>query len=599
MRWLLLLASCAAQLVDPCAGNGGTCVALYVDASPPIDALDIRVTGPSWQQSKNSPSPGGKFSPPIAVALLFDNSLIDPSGSQLTFDVTGKSGSDAVAGATTSALVKRSSRTEVHVRLASAIPDLAVVNDLTAAIPIDLSVAADLPVIPVFNDLSSFDLTPPPMCTASSGCPVSFPICDPNTLMCRVCSGASEDATCLQRSAATPHCRLSGTNAGLCVACNLNADCPMATPVCNPDGTCRPCQAHAECASGVCDKSSGTCAAGSDTIYVDASNDPGQASCSDTGKDGTIAKPYCDIASALTLLGTTTRHYVHLAPSGNNYTGFELQDTQGRTYTFVGPGKDAPVKATIQAAVNMIAINIDPTASGQSVSLVLDGVTVIGNGTANLLVCNASVTTTGALTITDSSFSTGNSNGVVMNNMCSLNLSRSYISGVTNTGLYLNSLSTFVVQNVFIWGNGQGVDFESTSGVFNFNTVAYNSNNQGIRIGNSSITIADSIIFANRMSGGTQFVLGGGSSLTLINVVTGTDSIVSAGKIALSPALKSMTDLHLDTSGSNLAVNQACCIDQIVAAGPAPSPSPLPALDIDGSMRPKGAHWDIGAHEAM
>ena len=50
-----------------------------------------------------------------------------------------------------------------------------------------------------------------------------------------------DDTVCAQHSASTPHCKLGGTNAGLCAACNVNADCAAATPTCNPDGSCRVC----------------------------------------------------------------------------------------------------------------------------------------------------------------------------------------------------------------------------------------------------------------------------------------------------------------------------------------------------------------------
>ena len=471
-------------------------------------------------------------------------------------------------------------------------PDLGMA-DLSGAAVDDLKPPDDL----IGADLTVVDLTPPPACTLSSMCPSSFPVCDPVALKCRACNGAGEDTICVQRSATEPHCKLSGTNMGLCAACNVSADCATATPVCNSDGTCRKCAANNECASRICDAPSGTCVVETDIIYVDASNDSGQSSCSETVKDGSKGAPFCEISKALMLLGLSTRHYVLLAPSDNNYVGFDLSDTMGRTITFIGPGKDVAKKATIQAMPNQNAINIKPMAA-QTASVVLDGLTVVCNGNGNVLFCD-SANSRPTLTVTNSSFANTNS-GAVFINQCNFKMDRSYISGAGQDGLQLGNNSNYVVQNVFIWNNSTGVEFDTGNGNFSFNTVAYNMGSIGFYCGAQNTVIADSIVFGNKMNGNSQFNFGGGDSCTLINVVTGMDMINSSGKITAAPVFKSMTDLHLDTSAANLAANQACCIDQLNASSsPSPSPSPLPALDIDGSNRPKGARWDIGAHEAM
>ena len=234
----------------------------------------------------------------------------------------------------------------------------------------------------------------------------------------------------------------------------------------------------------------------------------------------------------------------------------------------------------------------------QAASVVLDGLTVLGNGDASVLFCNAGNSSIPNLTIVNCSFANANQEGIFIEK-CNLNLTRSCIQHVNQVGLLLGFGSTDFVESVFIWNNSTGVDFKSGNGTFAFNAIAYNTGTNGVNCGVPSSVISDSIVYGNMMTAGSQFMTAGGGSCTLSNVVTGVDSIASAGKITASPVFKNPTDLHLDTSVANLAANQACCIDKISAAGPSPSPSPLPALDIDGSARPKGARWDIGAHEAM
>jgi hypothetical protein len=478
-----------------------------------------------------------------------------------------------------------------HVCVAG-MPDLAV-PDMEK--PADLSVAIDLNGI----DLLNADFTPVPACTASTMCPDGVPICDSTSKMCRSCTSAGDDGDCASHSASTPHCKLSGANAGFCAACNVSADCPTATPVCNPDGTCRACADNSECSSLICDTGSGACVPESDVVYVNGANDPGMGSCTDGapgGKDGSKAHPYCQITTALTLIGVQTRHYVYVYGSTNTYNQFAVSNTSG-TLIFLGPGKDATPPATVQAGTNNNAVDISPTGA-MTVSIGISGFNFVGNGSASVLVCDGGGVNTPDLTVIDSSFSTSNNQGLFLNN-CSVKVSQSRITGANQNGIYLGPQSRYNIQNCFIYGNDTGVQFFSANGSFYFNTVAQNGGTVGIDCATAGVVVQDSIVFANKTMGNSQFKTP--ASCTLSNVVTGAaDTIASSGKIALDPALVSATDLHLDlTAGAKLSKNQACCIDKINGLGPAPSPSPLPTVDIDNNPRPKGAHWDIGADEAM
>jgi hypothetical protein len=51
------------------------------------------------------------------------------------------------------------------------------------------------------------------------------------------------------------------------------------------------------------------------------------------------------------------------------------------------------------------------------------------------------------------------------------------------------------------------------------------------------------------------------------------------------------SDYHLV---ANDVTNGACCVDKIAAPG-----TPNADHDVDATHRPKGASWDIGAHEVQ
>ncbi len=461
----------------------------------------------------------------------------------------------------------------------------------------DLGAGADLTPV----DLENVDLTPPPACVSSATCPSPFPVCNTTAGTCRECNSAADDAVCVAHSAATAHCKLAGTNAGLCVACNVSADCAAATPVCNPDGTCRQCTAHMDCDTGICDFSgtatNGQCVPATNIVYVNYVNDTGQSTCTDgngSGKDGSQAHPYCQITTALTLIGISSRAYVHVAGSATIYDGFEITGTSG-TLTFVGPGKAAMPQATVQSPnAGVSSILIDPAGAA---SVVLDGFTVIANGNGRAVDCNGAGANPDLLVINSSI--TNAQKSAVFADKCNFTIRESYLSN-SGFGVSLGTSSSYSIQNCFVFGNQTGVSFPAglISGSFNFNTVAYNTMTTGIDCGGgaSAVQLNDSIVIANKSVSGTQFT--NGTHCTLFNVATGADAITSSGKITSpNPVLVSSTDLHLDvTPGANLTANTGCCIDKI--SGPSPTPSPLPTVDIDNNSRPKGAGWDIGAHEA-
>ena len=165
-------------------------------------------------------------------------------------------------------------------------------------------------------------------------------------------------------------------------------------------------------------------------------------------------------------------------------------------------------------------------------------------------------------------------------------LDRSYVHG--NGGmLTIDAATALIENNLIVDNNGTGGDSAMQMNVtstlkFRANTVA----NNHVPAGGLSFTcqgvvntISDSIIVGNTATAGTQL-----QGCTLSHVVTGADGASAATQ--LLPAFVSATDYHLKPTD---AANTACCIDKLGAG---------PAVDYDGTARPSGAAFDIGAFEA-
>jgi hypothetical protein len=78
---LLLFSACAQEIVDPCAGLIGTCVAVEVDGSPsPLDELDVSATQiPNGRGVLGRASlPSGGFNLPVQFAAILPDSLTGP-----------------------------------------------------------------------------------------------------------------------------------------------------------------------------------------------------------------------------------------------------------------------------------------------------------------------------------------------------------------------------------------------------------------------------------------------------------------------------------------------------------------------------------------
>lgn len=142
-------------------------------------------------------------------------------------------------------------------------------------------------------------------CSWSSECPAATPICDPAGV-CRRCDANTVSSTaCTTADASKPACGPDGQ----CIVCASSADCKTdaTKPICDvANQKCVACTSDGQCVSklganpGVCmAHQDGRCATDAETYYV--SN---QAGCSDTAASaGTTAAPFCSLDPAANSAG--------------------------------------------------------------------------------------------------------------------------------------------------------------------------------------------------------------------------------------------------------------------------------------------------------
>lgn len=457
--------------------------------------------------------------------------------------------------------------------------------DVDLAVNVDMSLPVDLTIPP--------DLTP--MCVSSATCadPLS-PVCDGTTATCRACSGAGDNAACAMHGALV--CRLAGLNAGRCTACNVDADCGQ--QLCGSDGACHPCTASSECASGVCDlrtaPTSGQCVTASDIVYVD--NDPSVKCGTATGS---IATPYCQISTAMANLGT--KHFIKVAGSMTDYDKVDYYvNTAAIAVSITGPGRNAVPPATIKAPNNDNTIYVVPDVDTVAVDFTFDGFVFSGSN-RRTIVCSGSDAAPAKLTIRNSLIK-GGTTGVDVNH-ASVMLTENVFQGGSGFGVTFGTKADWVFRNNLVSGYHDGgveITNDSGTGSFLFNTLSLNGNGTvagGVSVAKAT-TLSSSIIAGNTRTmgpGATQF--DGGGAITLDHVATGTDAIVSTGKLSGDPVFRSITgtvDLRLKISApADVTANRACCIDQVSTA------VKNPGVDFERDARPIGPSLDVGGDEAL
>ena len=440
-------------------------------------------------------------------------------------------------------------------------------------------------------------------CTSSSQCTApNAPICGAGGT-CEPCAeGETGDDDCAAKNPLFPRCKATGA----CVECLGPGDCTAASePVCDAaSDACRECQAHAECASEVCDLGSGACVDAATIVYVD------QASGADGGSCGSQGSPCATLGGAQGGLAKvdSTKTLVRVR---DGVYGESVAVTDGKSVTLVGAGATVSPPSSSNTPGLLVTGGSEVTldglslanatggsnadgvrCSGSSSSVTLIGVAISGNAASGVQATDCTVVVTGA-TIS------GNDATGVQATSCTLTIARTTISGNDGGGVSIDSCA-FTLVNSFIVRNGAtGAGGTSFGGVrvwnsadrspqlFEFNTVADNAassiaDSSGVECAVVSAMVASSnIVYAN--NGAPALDTNANCAWAYSDIQGGQPGTEN---LDTNPEFEDPAggDFHLQTGSP--------C--QNVA-----DPDATLDVDFDGQPRPMGGRRDVGADEVV
>ena len=440
------------------------------------------------------------------------------------------------------------------------------------------------------DDLDATPDSAPQACTGSG----ADPACPPENPICvdRVCGGGcTADTDCAGRTDGHGVCLVP---TGDCVACDesdaqaapgsAEDECPTpAMAVCDAQThTCRACEAHSECASGVCD--AGTCVAAANVVYMKA--DGADAGECDTPGSGCLTMHYAKGRL------TSTRKYILMAGGGATY------DTRNdnNNVDFNGVGDSAHI---IGYGATLNRVGVGATGSVLEVRggavVTIEGLTISAatGATGTGIICNSSELELRKATVQ------GNANLGIDASACTLRVLQSTIATNQGGGIQFGG-GRFTIINNFIVANGGamsafgGVLLTSvlTTNAFEFNTVAANNSNSdlspdGVTCNNAGLVARNNIITGAR----TKPRVNVGTTCSFTYTLVAPDGTLNGAGNMVVPDVGQF----LFTSNSDFHIQAGS-----VAAGKAQSSNLAgeTAVDADGDPRAvNGATVDVGADE--
>ncbi|MCE9574148.1 MAG: hypothetical protein K8W52_13460 [Deltaproteobacteria bacterium] len=412
-------------------------------------------------------------------------------------------------------------------------------------------------------------------CDGAMGCSAAAPVCA--DLACGACAAEGDCAAYVASDLG--HCEVAGAKAGQCVACRSGADgagdcADPAAPICDQNA-CRGCTADSECASNVCDTSTGACVAENTVIYLA----PGGS-----GTDCKLATPCGTFALGLAQV-TGLRKTIKVG--AGNYT--EAVTIGAKTVTILGAG------ATLTpGAINGAGIVVTDGGNVRVAGLRITN--AVGNGNADGLRC--ALLSSGPTPVLDVEAMMIDSNAAqgIDASMCQLTVRRSSLASNAGGGLTIAG-GEWTVENNMIYingglssiGGGVLVSQITTVGmhVLRFNTITKNGAGSGVNAGVecSSVTVplafSNSIVFGNQVQGGGKQVGGNNCSWTYSDI---SDTVNGMGNTTDDPGFADAGQNNYHLSTSSLLEDKA-------------DPAATLAVDFDGDVRPQGTARDIGADE--
>ncbi|HEY4238601.1 MAG TPA: choice-of-anchor Q domain-containing protein [Kofleriaceae bacterium] len=404
------------------------------------------------------------------------------------------------------------------------------------------------------------------VCDASHGCPATDPVCDADAQSCGACAMASDCAG----FADTPLC---DATSGACVECLASTDCPDTMPVCD-QGACRACAADSDCDSGACGDG-GMCVTADAVLYVSPSG-------SDAGTC-TAAMPCTTIGRALAI-ATTQRNHIVLAP-GTYEEAVTIATTTTSAPRVTLDGHGATIDRTVSSGIALQITDVDADIRDVSIA---GGV---GPGV---------VTRTAAVTLEHVQVQVATRDAIVVGSSLTLH---DVVVSHGAIGLDLGPVSLLVADGLEIYNVGTGITdgTVSSASVQLANLLIHDTTDLAIDLSMSfgSISFA-TVADGGSQESGTHFVLCG-SSLALKSSIVWTPA--GAPRVTVSGCVQS-NNLVGPSSVSGMPVSDPQFVDEnardyhLMSSSPAIDLSTAgPATDIEGTSRPQGSGYDLGAYE--
>ena len=413
-------------------------------------------------------------------------------------------------------------------------------------------------------------------CTDASQCEAGNPFCGSSGLCVAACDS---DAECpgFDGDTSKSFCEMGG-----CVTCRTNPDCGAATPVCD-GGTCRLCEIDSECLSGACGDN-GACLGSDSIVYV-----------APTGSDVGVCTQQAPCLTLQYAVQKTLASRSHVVLSPGTYLNTTVQITSAQTsapaVTVHGNG------ATLMSYLNGDTGVFDVT----DVATTIQDVTiraasgsfsaVLNTETAPCTIRNVKIDGLGTL----DGFYVGSN--VTMENVD--------IANVVG-GIVLGSSSHLQLDRVAIHGGKVGIRTPFPNAIVNIsNLLVYDLTETSLDLTQASGTIQYSTIARTIAAGTNPAVVNCAAGLTIQSSIIWMEAYTPVyGPCLLSNSIAG--PFPTDGATTNVAVmrNDPLFLDEehrdlhLTATSPAVDQNDSgPPFDFDGTARPQGPKFDLGAFE--
>lgn len=410
---------------------------------------------------------------------------------------------------------------------------------------------------------------------AGCTCSGTTPICVAMT--CVSCLSTSDpDGACSAVSPSTPHCMLTGSDAGACVGCRDPNDCSNPTPFCDSTAfVCRGCVADSECISLVCELTPGSgnhglCVPTSQVEYANAG-----AAAGGNGLSPTTARQ--KIQDAINhAVGADKRPYVRIAAGSYNEN---INVSSANVIYLVGAD-----------GVVIKPMNGDALTSQNGASLTIRNVTATAPS-GNAGNCQ------GASFIAYRAQLVGSSQNGIFANNCGLDVDGSWIDSDVQGGIYIQGGNFQVLNSILTRNGGAGGLYQLANAaltVFVNNTVADNSasgTTAGVTcpVTSSTLVVRNSILYNDKGTSGLDI-----SETNCMSEFVASDDptggpMATVNLVATPPGFKGGAPVSPD---SYHLTSTSPCLDKA-------TPQYAPDHDFDFLRRPDAKTMlpDIGACE--